>query len=206
MFRLKNYRFWNFSSIFVGILQFFCCLFPFLTLTRNNVYLFPLEILLQKTFYLFAFSFLGNLFFSPYSLEAVLGMVYVGAGGNTAKQFRERIGFPSNIKQLEEGVTQSMSTIQKTQNITLNVANGMYVHQSFKTKPAFTKTITEVFNADVKNLNFGNSKVAAKEINGFVNTNTKGKIDRLFEDSECVSLLVLRASVFNTNIFFGNKI
>ena len=42
----------------------------------------------------------GNLFFSPYSISAALGMTYGGARGQTEEQMAEVLGFPTTVEHI----------------------------------------------------------------------------------------------------------
>lgn len=149
-----------------------------------------------------SFSYLsGNIFFSPYSLQVILAMVYAGAGGNTSKQLQQHLKFPDDKKALEEAVKGLLSTFGNNKDVTLSTANGMYVQRDFELKPAFAKTITEAYKSEVKNLDFSDSPGAAKEINGYVNTNTMGKIKKLYEDSKFWSGLNFMS--LNWELFLG---
>ncbi|KAK6644846.1 hypothetical protein RUM43_001119 [Polyplax serrata] len=128
-------------------------------------------------------------------------MVYAGAGGNTSKQLQQHLKFPDDKKALEEAVKGLLSTFGNNKDVTLSTANGMYVQRDFELKPAFAKTITEAYKSEVKNLDFSDSPGAAKVINGYVNTNTMGKIKKLYEDNAFSALTKL--VLVNTIYFKG---
>ncbi|CAG0907838.1 unnamed protein product, partial [Darwinula stevensoni] len=58
----------------------------------------------------------GNVFFSPWSLQTTLGMVYAGAEERTKSQMQKALSFPSNNSDdlIYEGLHRNLISIQVT--------------------------------------------------------------------------------------------
>lgn len=80
----------------------------------------------------------GNVFFSPISIHAVLSMTYQGASGKTATSLATVLRM-SDETVARDGYNQLMSSLNKLPNVTLHMANKLFVQNGFNLKANFTK-------------------------------------------------------------------
>ncbi|EDW03852.1 GH11465 [Drosophila grimshawi] len=150
--------------------------------------------------------------FSPLSIVSALALLLVGAKGrsyselaavfglNDIIQLHEQFGLMVNdvqqptikttspLRQLDEwhyNIRRSLRNYPKNRNAPheLHVANGLFVQQGYSLNPDYRQAIYEVYNSDVKILDFENNPTLAKNmINAWVSKHTRGKIDNIIAD------------------------
>jgi len=111
----------------------------------------------------------GNIFFSPYSISACLGMVYEGAAGQTAQQMALALDFSTNQSAVdgEFGALQLELAGQQGQGgISLSIANGLWVQTNFPFLPAYLDGVASNYDANLQQVNF---KADAGQITGQIN-------------------------------------
>lgn len=128
----------------------------------------------------------GNLFFSPYSVSAALGMTREGAAGETAAEMDKVFHYPGSQaamqKALASALTPSMvreydgNKMRKVPAYALSVANALWGQEGFAFKPTFTGSLKNDFGAPLYRLDFKQVTVARKTINDWVAKHTKDKI------------------------------
>jgi serpin B len=122
----------------------------------------------------------GNLFFSPYSISACLGMTYAGARGDTETQMGRVLHFTPGDARLHS----SFGELQRELNgedgmngIQLEIANALWTQKGEPFLPAFLSIATADYEANVKQADFvRNAEGMRGEINSWVAQQTKGKI------------------------------
>uniref|UniRef100_T1GIR9 Serpin domain-containing protein n=1 Tax=Megaselia scalaris TaxID=36166 RepID=T1GIR9_MEGSC len=116
----------------------------------------------------------GNMVFSPYSIQACLGLAYMGAGGQTASEMAKGLRFGSMTK---DQVADSFSKVLKDSQSSnmLKIANKIYVNKGSQ-------------------INFAKSIESEKVINDWVEKETNGKIKDLLSpgtiDQQTKAILV----------------
>ncbi|XP_067006404.2 leukocyte elastase inhibitor [Anabrus simplex] len=143
----------------------------------------------------------GNLIFSPFSVDLVLAMAYVGAGGLTAKEIADGLNVPNNITAVETGYRTVMGDLEgKTRAVTLELANKLYADKSGQIYLEYVTKIQDVFKADVGVVDFQNDgRAALKDINEWAETATHGKIKNVISQDLLKSntrLIALNAVYF----------
>lgn len=111
-------------------------------------------------------------------------MAYSGAKGDTATEFRKSLMFPEKLDSLFEAVKASTTSLQEKANVTLNIANAMFMQQNYTILDSFKKHIVDIFKAEAQNVDFSDVTQSCKSINDFVNKSTNGKITQLLDESE----------------------
>ena len=123
-----------------------------------------------------------NIFVSPLSVSAALGMTYNGAGGETREQMKQTLGFlgltPEQINQSYQQLFSYLTGLDS--NVQMKIANSIWYNNTYTFKSSFIETNQKYFGAEVASLNFG-SGTAADSINGWVDKNTNGKISKIVE-------------------------
>jgi len=120
----------------------------------------------------------GNLFFSPYSISASLGMVYCGARGGTYEEIGRSLHFSlppaalcSVVAKLDDELGQGKE---------LKIANSLWVEQRYRLKTSFLKLMPDAYGTEPHTVNFASSPESAREeINAWVKEETGGKINDL---------------------------
>ena len=136
----------------------------------------------------FAFELYGrlkgtdrNLFFSPYCTSECLAMTYAGARGDTEKQIRRVLHFPTNgthsaFARLRRGLKQASGR----KGIELNIANGIWAQTKQALLPAYADLLRRDYEAEVRQVNFAtDAGPITEEINAWANTKTSGKIPKV---------------------------
>ncbi|XP_065162722.1 antichymotrypsin-2-like isoform X6 [Atheta coriaria] len=141
-----------------------------------------------------------NLIFSPLSVHTVLSLVYQGAAGSTEAAFKNVLGVPDKLK-TAEGYQSVMAQLNNVANVTLEIANQVYVKNGYRMKPQFKEVATKQFAAGAENIEF-TAPTAAKTMNTWVEQRTKDKIKDLIkqEDLDADTRMVLINAVY----FKGN--
>jgi serpin B len=133
----------------------------------------------------------GNLFLSPYSISACLGMTRAGAAGGTAAQMDEVFHFPSSG--LGEGFRALDAALQaplvrdgygrdakEIPAYEIAVANRLFGQQGYAFKPAFLAQMKTSYGAGLEQLDIRSDPDAARSrINGWVEEQTRDKIKDL---------------------------
>uniref|UniRef100_A0A7M4FIU1 Ovalbumin-related protein X-like n=1 Tax=Crocodylus porosus TaxID=8502 RepID=A0A7M4FIU1_CROPO len=154
-----------------------------------------------------------SIFFSPISISAALGMVLLGARGNTAKQIKE-VGFFHFI------VTSLLAEWSHVSTHLLNLASKTFLYSHFHVwdfwslpfgffnkkvlvnfnKSYCTKTL---YHAELEEVDFRNAPLEARiKINSWVENKTNGKIKELFPSNAIDENAVL---VLVNAIYFKGK-
>lgn len=129
----------------------------------------------------------GNLFFSPYSVSAALGMTREGALGETRAQMDKVFHFPDSpaAKQKALADTLKPSQVREYTNdgknkmvpaYALQVANALWGQEGFSFKPEFLGRLKDDYGAPLYRLDFKQSAKARQVINDWVAKHTKDKI------------------------------
>jgi len=134
-----------------------------------------------------------NVFISPTSIALALSMVYNGANGDTKQAMASTLQFKnldtSQINQESLGLINLLKNPDK--DVELSIANSIWTHQGLDVKPEFLKSVSDYYQAKSTALDF-NDPGAAKEINSWVDKNTKGKIPTIVDSipSDMVMYLI----------------
>lgn len=144
-----------------------------------------------------------NIVFSPISAHAALSLTYQGAAGETAESFRNSLGAPEASANAEE-YKNFMSTLNAVRNVTIHLANKIYVKNGYRLKDNFKVIAKTYFSADGQNIDFSRRAEAAAEINRWVKLKTDNKIDKLISSTDLDANT--RAILLNAIYFKGNWI
>lgn len=135
-----------------------------------------------------------NIMVSPVSVFNALAMTANGAKGETLAQFEKMFGIP-----LEEcnGYMKSYNeSLPSGDKYKLNVANSIWVKDSFNIKEDFLQKNKEIFRAEVYQTEFDNN--ALEKINGWVKQKTDGMIPEIIDkvDNE-IQMCLINALAFD---------
>ncbi|KAF8773437.1 intracellular coagulation inhibitor 2-like [Argiope bruennichi] len=151
----------------------------------------------------------GNVFFSPFSISTVFGMLYYGVRGETAEELREVLGYEradlpdefvySTFNHFLRTVLQNRDS---TDRYVFNAANALLVDERFEMFEEYRRNIRELYRAAVQNVDFSSeASRIVEEINDYVREKTNGKIDRVFDELSPSSVFVLLNAVYFKGAF-----
>ena len=132
----------------------------------------------------------GNLFFSPYSVSAALGMTWAGAGSDTATAIATALDFSlpeARAQAALDAIDQqlasraSVGTSADGQGpFTLNVANALWAQKGLTLLTPFLDTLATDYGAGVHLENFASAPDPSRlDIDRWVSNKTDGKIPML---------------------------
>ena len=135
-----------------------------------------------------------NLFFSPISIDIVFAIIYEAAQGDTRENMNQLFDFEPDSEKRQLSYSNTIESLnQKDQDFELNVKNGIWVSDSYELNPEYVEIVTNDYAATSKNVDFV-SNHGVETINQWVKENTKGKIDRIFEDNSTGPLTLMAAT------------
>ena len=146
-----------------------------------------------------------NFFISPFSILTAMTMCYVGARANTSKQLKELLNFESlndhEILKLSEDLLNIVNTKLGT-DVRLNVCNKIYLNVGFGVKKDFLDNITNIFHAEVQQVDYSDPVKSSQTINDWVASKTNNKIQNLISPDSINALV--RLILVNAIYFKGN--
>jgi serpin B len=126
----------------------------------------------------------SNVFLSPLSATMALGMTLNGAANTTYDEMRAALSLPdrplAELNASYQGLIAMLRGLDKT--VDFRIANSVWYRNTFASAiaPAFLNDTKTFFDAQVSGLDFTSSQ-ALSTINGWVNTSTNGKIDKILD-------------------------
>jgi serpin B len=100
-----------------------------------------------------------NLVFSPYSLSIALGMAYAGADGSTQSQMARVLRIPLRAESIGHSFNllskvDSKNLRKSSDDLTLTIANSLWIQRGQPILPTFTKTILTDYKGLLKTVDF----------------------------------------------------
>ena len=142
-----------------------------------------------------------NTFFSPLSLNLIMGLLYNGASGNTRNQIGRSMGITDfEIAEINEFYQKILQILPATDPTTdLQIANSIWYHYQIPVKESFIYNGEVYFDAKVKALDFSDND-AAQLINAWCAEKTNGKINRIVDSPmpDDIGLYLLNALYFKS--------
>ncbi len=140
----------------------------------------------------------GNVFVSPLSASMSLGMAMNGASGGTFDGMRSalRLG-TGDMGQLDAGYQGLIARLRGLDaTTTFQIANSVWYRNTFSFKQPFLDTTKKYFDAQVQGLDFTNVPASLSTINGWVNSNTGGKIPTILDDISADEVMFLINAIY----------
>ncbi len=142
-----------------------------------------------------------NIFISPLSIVSTIAMLYHGSNGNTKEELTTALGYSgineNDVKNDWKAIEQNIINSNDGYNISL--ANGVFASDKFQVLNTYEELLKTYYKANIENINFHSGEALTK-INGWVKDKTKGLIEKLFDNLDPKSKLVL----LNALYFKGN--
>lgn len=141
-----------------------------------------------------------DIIISPLSASMALGMLAVGAQGETREQILNTLGLPGFNDQEVISYYQYLynSFFLESDIARLSIANAIWTLLPLKT--GFIKTTERGFNAEIEHLDFSNPKIAAAYINQWTSKKTNNLISEIVDEKDLVGTYVVleNALYFNS--------
>ncbi|TCD01459.1 serpin family protein [Pedobacter psychroterrae] len=142
-----------------------------------------------------------NMMLSPLSVSMAVGMTSNGANGQTLEAIRNTMQFSDFTEAEVNAYYQKIITElpELDPKAILNVANSIWYRNGFEVLPAFLKTNSDHYKAEVQGLDFA-SPGAKDQINNWVSTNTNGKIPTIIDQIRGdMVMFLINAVYFKSN-------
>ncbi|NLL06751.1 MAG: proteinase IV [Clostridiaceae bacterium] len=143
-----------------------------------------------------------NIFFSPFSISMALSMPYQGAETTTKEAMAKTLNYTGiSTEEINQSYVEHLSYFKRLYpQLTLDVANSIWVQKGFEVKESFLEKNKEVFNAKSSFLNFRDND-ACDTMNKWISDATKGKINNLINPpiDESVKMYLMNAIYFNAS-------
>ncbi|KAI4462598.1 serine protease inhibitor serpin [Holotrichia oblita] len=139
-----------------------------------------------------------NIIYSPLSAHAILSLVHQGAADETAESMEQGLHL-SDTKLAATGYQSVMEKLNSVNEVTLHIANKVYIHEKYNLKDEFCTTAKECYLSETEKIAFTpDTTVAAKTMNDWVENQTNNKIQNLIHPSNvnCDTRLFLINAIY----------
>jgi len=149
-----------------------------------------------------------NIFFSPYSISTAYAMLYEGARGGTAEEIRSVFGFPEDDNLRRPAVGAIYNRLNpRNQVYELETANALWIKEEIEVLPKYIDVVEKFYLGLTKYIDFeSDPEKARKTINEWVEEQTKGLIEGLFDEDmihDGVAFVLTNAIYFKG--YWGNE-
>jgi serpin B len=145
----------------------------------------------------------GNIFYSPFSVSAALGMTAAGARGETLEEMRNVLHLPTNDAATDAGFQTLFAQLNagdpKTRGFELSVANAIWGQKGYPWRNEFLTRVTSFYGAGLKEADFQSAPEQARAaINQWVEKETREKIRNLLAEGTITPLtrMVLANAIY----------
>ena len=139
----------------------------------------------------------ANIMISPLSISIALTMTYNGAAGETQRAMAEVLEIEGlGIDTVNRSNATLRNSLENTDpKVEIAIANSIWSRQGVEFNPSFLERNREFFEAEIGSLNF-NDPLALQVINGWVETNTNGKIKQIVQRINPGTLIFLINAIY----------
>ena len=139
-----------------------------------------------------------NVFISPFSAAAALGMTLNGANGETFDAMRSTLGLggrtPQEINEAYRGLTSLLLSLDPS--VDVGIANAIFYRQGFPVAPTFVEVNRAFFDAEVEGLDFANQAATLGRVNGWASAKTNGRIDEVLDEVSPNAIMFLMNALY----------
>jgi len=137
-----------------------------------------------------------NVVVSPFSVKMALSMAAQGANGKTLEEMNKVIGLDEASNEYFRRLIEDAA---KDGDITLNIANSVWLRQGLKFNQEYLDILNQYYMAQASTLDFGNPS-SKDTINKWVSEKTNGKIEEIVDKIEPLDIaFLINAIYFNAN-------
>lgn len=137
-------------------------------------------------------------FLSPISVTNLLSMLNDGAAGETSKEIMAMLGFAESdtksINELCKALIDGAPEVDPAVSVDISSYIAANSHLGVQLEDQFQKDMETYYQAEAASLDFS-SPDALKTINGWCSKKTDGKIDKMLDELDAQTLLVLMNAV-----------
>jgi len=137
-----------------------------------------------------------NVVVSPFSVKMALSMAAQGANGKTLEEMNKVIGLDETSNEYFRRLIEDAA---KDGDITLNIANSIWLRRGLEFNPAYIDILDSYYMAQASTLDFADPS-SKDTINRWVSEKTNGKIEKIIDmiDPSNIAFLI-NAIYFNAN-------
>ncbi len=138
-----------------------------------------------------------NVFFSPLSVSLALAMTYNGAAGETKNAMARALKLGKmDLAELNRSSAELLNALKSADpKIEMAIANSLWGRSGVRFNDAFLARNREFYGAEISTLDF-NSPQSVDAINRWVETSTKGKINRIIDQIDPQEVMFLINAVY----------
>jgi serine protease inhibitor len=140
----------------------------------------------------------SNVFVSPLSASFSLGMTMNGAANQTLDEMRAGLQFgTTSLADIDAGYKSLIALLTSLDaTVTMDIANSIWYRNTFPFNQSFLDDGANYFGATIKPLDFNDVTASLAAINGWVNTQTKGKIPTILDKIESDNVMFLINAIY----------
>jgi serpin B len=140
----------------------------------------------------------SNVFVSPLSASFSLGMAMNGAANQTLDDMRTGLQFGgTSLADIDAGYKSLIALLTSLDpTVTMEIANSIWYRNTFPFNQSFLDDGANYFGATIKPLDFANVDASLTAINGWVNTQTKGRIPSIIDKIEPENVMFLINAIY----------
>ncbi|XP_039227047.1 serine protease inhibitor 42Dd [Drosophila yakuba] len=126
-----------------------------------------------------------NLIYSPVSIELMMGLVYMAAGGKTAQEFRNVFKLPENKSHVVESYRPVFAGLRSRPKVhILQMVNRIYVNHKYRLVPEFNQVVQKGFKAKAKLIYLDDPVRASLMVNSWISKRTRGVIRHIVSPND----------------------
>ncbi len=143
-----------------------------------------------------------NVFLSPFSVSAALGMTYAGANGDTAREMRDVLAIQADDDPFHHefgALIDDLSGDKPGRGYQLYVANRLFGQQDWEFLDDFLALNQQCYGASLQQVDYcGQPEEARNIVNDWVAEQTDNRIDELFPEGQfsCMTALTLVNAIY----------
>ena len=163
-----------------------------------------------------------NIFISPASIHIAMLMTSLGADGETNKEMSKLLYPNIDLERASKSLKQHLKRINSHKNITLKMANSLWLEKTFVLEKKYLRTVENIFSTTLTPLDFVSHHEKSRTIiNNWVEKKTNDKIVNLLPKDAISNLtrFVLTNAIYfkgdwdkkfnekrtHDQVFYGNK-
>ena len=138
-----------------------------------------------------------NIFISPFSVSLALAMTLNGAAGETEQAMTDTLQLQGlDTEAINIGYAALRHTLLTADpKVTLAIANSLWARQGVPFNQSFLQRNAQFFGAEISTLDFTDPRTV-ETINQWVDTNTNGKITKIFDEINPAAVLFLINAIY----------
>lgn len=142
-----------------------------------------------------------NIFFSPLSISTSFAALLMASDGLTHEELLRGL----NLEQLERADQPELipklfqllhDNITRNGSLKLDQSMALFVHQHFVVEETFEDQIKRFFDADIKTVDFADTKRSIRFINEYIKHKTKDKVTEMISSLDALTELMLMNTIF----------